>query len=260
MKRLVWLIVCLMTITISANAQDLQKIRQSALNEVKRTLIAPSKFVLTDVYGNKISINSLKVEKINGYIVIDSCTTNVNDSIIPITKRTYKPCYKVCIIGDCMNKIGGYEQMIENVYVTKHYIAWKKIPYDEEIIGYKTNDNYYKNKSYKTNENFVFGEGKMPQVMPEFVGGYGALIEFIHKNLKYPIIAEENDIKGRVICTFIVENDGSITNVRVVKSVDPSLDMEAKRIIKSMPNWIPAKHKGCYVRCKYTLPITFCPS
>jgi len=253
MKKLVWLIVCLMTITISANAQDLQKIRQSALNEVKKTLIAPSKFVLTDVCGNKISINSLKVEKINGYEVIDSCSTYitsvVNDSIIPIiTKRTYKPCYKVCIIGDAMNKMGGYEQIIENVYVTKHYIAWKKIPYDEEII------------SYKTIENFVFGEGKMPQVMPSYPSGMGALMQYLSSNIKYPAIAEENGIQGRVICTFIVERDGSITNVRVAKSVDPSLDMEAERIIKSMPNWTPAKHKGRYVRCKYALPITFRPS
>ena len=70
-------------------------------------------------------------------------------------------------------------------------------------------------------------------------------------------VAEENGIQGRVIVTFVVEKDGSITDVRVVKSVDPSLDKEAQRVVKSMPRWIPGKQNGSAVRVKYTVPVTF---
>ena len=93
--------------------------------------------------------------------------------------------------------------------------------------------------------------------MPSFPGGPSALFEYLSKNIKYPVVAEENGIQGRVIVTFVVEKDGSITDVRVVKSVDPSLDKEAQRVVKSMPRWIPGKQNGSAVRVKYTVPVTF---
>ncbi|SNU05731.1 protein TonB [Prevotellaceae bacterium MN60] len=93
--------------------------------------------------------------------------------------------------------------------------------------------------------------------MPSFPGGPSALFEYLSKNIKYPVVAEENGIQGRVIVSFVVERDGSITDVRVVKSVDPSLDKEAQRVVKSMPRWIPGKQNGSAVRVKYTVPVTF---
>ena len=93
--------------------------------------------------------------------------------------------------------------------------------------------------------------------MPSFPGGPAALMQFLSSNIKYPVVAEENGIQGRVVCTFVVEKDGSITDVRVVKSVDPSLDKEAMRVVKSMPKWIPGKQNGSAVRVKYTVPVTF---
>jgi protein TonB len=93
--------------------------------------------------------------------------------------------------------------------------------------------------------------------MPQFPGGPQALFEYLSKNIKYPVVAEENGIQGRVIVTFVVERDGSITDVKVAKSVDPSLDKEAMRVVKSMPNWIPGKQNGSAVRVKYTVPVTF---
>ena len=93
--------------------------------------------------------------------------------------------------------------------------------------------------------------------MPSFPGGPSALFEYLSKNIKYPAVAEENGVQGRVIVTFVVERDGSITDVKVVKSVDPSLDKEAIRVTKSMPHWIPGKQNGSAVRVKYTLPVTF---
>ena len=93
--------------------------------------------------------------------------------------------------------------------------------------------------------------------MPSFSGGPSALMQFLSSNIKYPVVAEENGVQGRVVCTFVVERDGSITDVRVIKSVDPSLDKEAVRVVKSMPKWIPGKQNGSAVRVKYTVPVTF---
>ena len=93
--------------------------------------------------------------------------------------------------------------------------------------------------------------------MPSFPGGPAALMSYLSKNIKYPTVAEETGIQGRVIVTFVVERDGSITDVQVAKSVDPSLDKEAQRVVRSMPRWIPGKQNGSAVRVKYTVPVTF---
>ena len=93
--------------------------------------------------------------------------------------------------------------------------------------------------------------------MPQYKGGDQALMDYLNKSIKYPVIAEENGIQGRVVCTFVVERDGSITDVMVVRSVDPSLDKEAVRVLKAMPKWIPGKQNGSAVRVKFTLPVTF---
>ncbi|MDR1742923.1 MAG: TonB family protein [Dysgonamonadaceae bacterium] len=92
---------------------------------------------------------------------------------------------------------------------------------------------------------------------PEFPGGDAARVKFLNDNIKYPVVAAENGIQGRVTCNFVVERDGSITDVQVVRGVDPSLDKEAVRVIKSMPKWIPGKQRGQPVRVRFTLPIQF---
>ena len=93
--------------------------------------------------------------------------------------------------------------------------------------------------------------------MPRYPGGDAALMSFLGSNIHYPPVAEENGIQGRVVCTFVVERDGSISDVKVAKSVDPSLDKEALRVVRSMPRWNPGKQNGKAVRVKYTVPITF---
>ncbi len=92
---------------------------------------------------------------------------------------------------------------------------------------------------------------------PEFPGGPQALFTWLSQNIKYPAIAEENGVQGVVIVRYAVERDGSITDVKVMKSVDPSLDKEAVRVVKSMPRWIPGKQKGETVRVRRTVPVTF---
>ena len=93
--------------------------------------------------------------------------------------------------------------------------------------------------------------------MPSFPGGESALNQYLSKNIKYPPIALENGVSGRVICQFVVNRDGSIVDIEVVRSVDKSLDNEAIRVIKSMPKWTPGEQRGKPVRVKYTLPVNF---
>ncbi len=96
------------------------------------------------------------------------------------------------------------------------------------------------------------------ETMPEFPGGQQALFKYLNENVKYPVIAQENGIQGRVICQFVVNKDGAIVDVEVVRSGgDPSLDKEAVRVIKSMPKWNPGKQRGKAVRVKYTVPVNF---
>ena len=94
--------------------------------------------------------------------------------------------------------------------------------------------------------------------MPEFPGGQQALFKYLAENVKYPVIAQENGIQGRVICQFVVNKDGSIVDVVAVRSSgEPSLDKEAIRVIQSMPKWKPGKQRGKPVRVKYTVPVNF---
>ena len=93
--------------------------------------------------------------------------------------------------------------------------------------------------------------------MPQFPGGPSALFEFISKNIQYPKEAENANLQGRVIVSFVVEKDGSVSNAKVVRPIDPLLDAEALRVVNSMPKWIPGKQNGEAFRIKYTVPVTF---
>ena len=95
------------------------------------------------------------------------------------------------------------------------------------------------------------------EVMPSFPGGQGALIQYLNSHVKYPVVAQENGIQGRVTISFVVERDGSITDVKVARSVDPSLDKEAARVVSSMPRWTPGKQNGSAVRVKFNVPVVF---
>lgn len=103
-------------------------------------------------------------------------------------------------------------------------------------------------------ENKVFD---VVEQMPSFPGGPAALMKYLSENMRYPAVAEENGIQGRVTVQFVVEKDGSVTDVRTMKSVDPALDREAERVVKSMPKWIPGKQNGSAVRVRYFVPVTF---
>ena len=92
---------------------------------------------------------------------------------------------------------------------------------------------------------------------PEFPGGMSKLMQYLGKNTKFPQIAKENGIQGRVFIQFVIDKKGKVVNVEVVRGVDPYLDKEALRVVKAMPNWKPGKQRGKAVKVSYIVPINF---
>ncbi len=138
----------------------------------------------------------------------------------------------------------GYESM--TLGVSK---AYSDNPKNEYNMGLQKDDS---DEEAEPNRPF-----DVIEQMPQFPGGPAALMEYLSKNIRYPEEAHKKNIQGRVIVTFVVEKDGSITEARVVRSVDPLLDAEALRVVNAMPNWAPGMQSGKVVRVKYTIPIVF---
>lgn len=103
-------------------------------------------------------------------------------------------------------------------------------------------------------ENKVFD---IVEQQPMFPGGPAALMKYLSDHTKYPVVAQENGVQGRVTVQFVVEKDGSISDVHVLRGVDPSLDKEAVRVVKSLPRWTPGKQNGITVRVNYRVPVLF---
>ncbi len=126
----------------------------------------------------------------------------------------------------------------------------------EGVEGGKADIADYKDK--------VFGEPaeastpfEVVEQMPSLPGGEKELMSYLSKNIKYPVIAQEQGIQGNVVLRFVVSKDGSVTDVTIMRSLDPSCDKEAIRVVKSMPKWIPGRQNGIPVAVFYTLPIRF---
>ena len=152
---------------------------------------------------------------------------------------------------------------LDNKYLANYVYVFKKG--DNDIYS-KQEQNEYESKSKEKNvikeeqneseSNKIFNGDDVDQ-QPSFPGGINAFNTFIVSNLKYPVVAQENGIQGRVVVKFIVEKDGSISNVEVDRSVDPSLDNEAMRVIKNMPKWIPGQINGKAVKVECSYPFVF---
>jgi TonB family protein len=135
---------------------------------------------------------------------------------------------------------------LDNKYLANYVYVFKK----------GDNDIYSKKEQNESESNKIFNGDDVDQ-QPSFPGGTNALNTFIVSNLKYSVVAQENGIQGRVVVKFIVEKDGSISNVEVDRSVDPDLDNEAMRVVKAMPKWIPGQINGKAVKVECSLPFVF---
>lgn len=147
----------------------------------------------------------------------------------------------------------------------------KELTVTEELVGKIESLKVYleEEAAVKSPEVMVVGYGggketidevpvfQVVEEMPEFPGGMGECLKFLGKNLRYPVEAQKAGIQGKVIVEFVVEKDGSISNPKVVRSVDAGLDGEAIRVISIMPKWKPGMQKGQPVKVKYTVPVSF---
>ena len=177
-------------------------------------------------------------------------TENVfeQDMEIPLTRQpevTPPPPPQVTPINDVLTIIDDDDTAEETNFAsseeTGEDVVIKHIPVtvDEEVVV--------------EDDIFVIVE-ENPQ-FPD--GGTAGLLQYLGKNIKYPTIPQENGTRGRVTVQFVVNKDGSIVDVKVIRGVDPYLDKEAVRVISTMPKWIPGKQRGVPVRCKFTVPVTF---
>ena len=177
-------------------------------------------------------------------------TENVfeQDMEIPLTRQpevTPPPPPQVTPINDVLTIIDDDDTAEETNFAsseeTGEDVVIKHIPVtvDEEVVV--------------EDDIFVIVE-EIPQ-FPD--GGTAGLLQYLGKNIKYPTIPQENGTQGRVTVQFVVNKDGSIVDVKVIRGVDPYLDKEAVRVISTMPKWIPGKQRGVPVRCKFTVPVTF---
>lgn len=184
--------------------------------------------------------------------------------VIPISKYGLSFSYNITANGSIYIKI-------DNVKMKEEKITWQTNPdgviledlffqlqsdslkYDE-LVNWNQNEepevfptiNYYEAQEFDTVDE-----------KPSFPGGESAMKSFLRSNIKYPIVAQENGDQGCVFVQFIIEKDGSISDVKVARSDAPSLDKEAMRVVKAMPKWNPGKLKGIPVRVKNEVPVVF---
>lgn len=178
--------------------------------------------------------------------------------VIPISKLGLSFSYNITANGSIYIKI-------DNVKMKEEKITWQTNPDGvilEDLFFQLQSDSlkYDELVNWNPNEESVYDEVKdLDKVdeMPSFPGGESAMKSYLNSNVKYPDVAQENGVQGRVIVESIIEKDGSMSDVKVIRSVDPSLDREALRVVKAMPKWTPAKLKGIPVRTKCTTPVVF---
>ena len=178
--------------------------------------------------------------------------------VIPISKLGLSFSYNITANGSIYIKI-------DNVKMKEEKITWQTNPDGvilEDLFFQLQSDSlkYDELVNWNPNEESVYNEvNEIDKVdeKPSFPGGESAMKSYLNSNVKYSDVAQENGVQGRVIVESIIEKDGSMSDVKVIRSVDPSLDREALRVVKAMPKWTPAKLKGIPVRTKCTTPVVF---
>lgn len=185
-------------------------------------------------------------------------TENVSGAGTYIKKVTYRRGLYQIDYGTYRDSRTLDESQIKAVEEEEEMVSIPTAPTLEQLRKKTGSDNESENGSAgekpKVDENRVYD---VVEQMPSFPGGSSKLMTYLSQNIKYPVVAEEHGIQGRVVVQFVVERDGSISDVKIVNSADPLLNSEAVRVIKSMPKWTPGKQDGQPVRVKYTIPVTF---
>ena len=188
-----------------------------------------------------------KIQETNSVIVLGSTDIGPDEFIFiprtPVEKREIpKPVIQIPdfeIVDDAteVDEIDVFSSEPDDI-----------IPFDFNKLIFQTVENNHD----KEEEIINFAE-----IMPEFPGGERALLSYLARNVKYPVIAQENGIEGRVYVSFVVDEEGNIFDVGLLRKVDSSLDNEALRVVRGMPKWKPGKQGGKAVKVRYNVPINF---
>ncbi|MDG5799233.1 energy transducer TonB [Marinilabiliaceae bacterium ANBcel2] len=171
----------------------------------------------------------------------------VEEEIIPITRQEEvqpPPPPPPPAVSDILNIVDDDVDLDEELEIMDTEFD------DEREIDYT--DIYEEEEDRDDGEVFMIVED-----MPEFPGGQQALQRYLAESIRYPVIAQENGIQGRVYVQFVIDADGSVTNATILRGVDPSLDREALRVVNNMPDWEPGRQRDRPVRVSYTVPINF---
>lgn len=211
--------------------------------------------IMKQKQSNKLaSLKSLAVIPLAGLIMAGYAQTKVVDTPTPKAKVTQKvvqqtpvTSVKQQVLATSPSASPGKQQEVDNQPTAEQKQA--TIPDEVVVVGYGQ-PGAIKTQADQNNEVFTVTEE-----LPSFAEGN--VQQYIARNIKYPVDAQRQGVQGRVICQFIVEKDGSVSSVQVVKGVNPLLDAEACRVIYGMPKWNPGKQRGQIVRVKYTLPVKF---
>ena len=187
------------------------------------------------------------IKKISEFEGID--LSLITEEIIPVTLQESKPlplpppqqATKISIVENDVEVENNIELNVEasQETVIEEYIPYVPLEEEEEEV-------------IEEEPVFVIVES-----MPSFPGGARELMKYLNKNLRYPALAKETGIQGKVFITFVVEKDGSVTDVSVLRGIGGGCDKEAIRVVESMPNWIPGRQRNVLVRVRFNLPVKF---
>jgi len=186
------------------------------------------------------------------YDKIEMLSTEEQEELIPITvqeeKKEIAPPIPPPVVNEVINIVDNSvetDMTLQSTDVDQNtQIEIKQI--QEQTLTIKVEDD--------PDEEQIF---KIVEKMPSFPGGDVELMKFISNNIRYPVVAQENGIEGRVVVSFVVGKDGNITDAQILRGVDPNLDKEALRVVNSMPKWNAGEQRGKPVKVSYILPVTF---
>lgn len=207
-------------------------------------------------YQHKNPITTTTIIKYDSYNNILEYKTTENS----VTKEYIRYSYIYDRVGNWISKTIYSIKQGDIEVKHKDGVETREITYydmgDNNKLTNRNTENISSGQTLNTNinSNRIYD---VVEEMPVFPGGSSALIRYIASNVRYPAYAEENEITGNVYVSFVIERDGSVTDVRVTKGVDPSLDKEAVRVVRNMPKWIPGKQNGSPVRVEYSILFPF---
>ena len=259
-KTMLYMIICLLCVSL-ANAQNNNPLNNSpdkdTIQEVFVDSVIHPKFpggdeaLMQYLSENLVYPPTIQDRRFKGKVLVQFVVeTDGSISNVEVVRSLYKD-----LDEEVVRVIKNMPKWIPAKQDGKAIREYYKLPISFELADNSTTTDSSSNNTIQEENERVFVEVEQ---LPEFPGGKKAFIQYLNENLVYPKSAYERKVEGKVVVSFVVEADGSITNVKVANSVDEDLDKEAVRVVKAMPKWIPGKHKGKAVpvlfRC---LPINF---